>query len=234
MTASPNLDRTELAKFDQADLRWWDAQGPMRTLHDINPVRLQYIQDRCPVRGKQVADIGCGGGLLAERLAKAGASVVGIDAAAHAIEIARRHAQDADLALDYHCEDVHTYSQQHPASYDVVVCMELLEHVPDPWALVADCVHLLRPGGSLIASTLNRTPQAFALAIVGAEYLLNLLPRGTHRYDQFIRPSELARAMRDLGLVVADTRGFGYNPLTHTAQLTDSPAINYLMHGRLD
>ena len=232
MTAEANRDPAELAQFDRPDLDWWDPQGPMRALHAINPARFQYIEEHCLLAGKTVLDIGCGGGLLTECLARADADATGADLSATALEQARAHAREQALDIEYLEQDANALAGQHPEVFDVVTCMELLEHVPDFPALLGDCERLLRPGGSLFVSTLNRTVSAFMLAIVGAEHLAGILPVGTHRYDRFIRPSELAQAARDLHLEVEDVRGIAYNPLARTARLGGSPRVNYLMHLR--
>ena len=232
MTTEPNRDPAELAQFDRPDLDWWDPQGPMQALHVINPVRFRYIEERCTLAGRDALDVGCGGGLLTESLVRAGAITTGIDLSATALVQAREHAKGQSLDIEYLEQDANALAQRRPGAFDIVTCMELLEHVPDFEALLDDCERLLRPGGSLFASTLNRTVPAFALAIVGAEHIAGILPVGTHRYDRFIRPSELGQAARDLRLEVEDIRGIAYNPLTRTARLGGSPRINYLMHLR--
>ena len=232
MTAEANRDPAELAQFDRPDLDWWDPQGPMQALHAINPARFGYVEERCLLDGRAALDVGCGGGLLAELLARAGAGVTGVDLSAAALEQARAHAREQALDIEYLAQDANALAGRRPGAFDVVTCMELLEHVPDFPALLGDCERLLRPGGSLFVSTLNRTVSAFMLAIVGAEHLAGLLPVGTHRYDRFIRPSELAQAARDLRFGVEDIRGIAYNPLTRTARLGGSPRVNYLMHLR--
>ena len=232
MTAEANQDPSELARFDRPDLDWWDPQGPMRALHAINPARFRYLEERCALAGRTVLDVGCGGGLLTESLARAGANATGADLAATALAEARAHAREQGLDIEYLEQDANALAGQRPEAFDVVTCMELLEHVPDFPALLGDCGQLLRPGGSLFVSTLNRTVSAFALAIVGAEHIAGIVPVGTHRYDRFIRPSELAQAARDLGLAVDDIRGLAYNPLRRAARLVGSPRVNYLMHLR--
>ncbi len=232
MTAAANRDPAELAQFDRPDLDWWDPQGPMQALHAINPTRFQYVEERCTLHGRAALDIGCGGGLLTESLARAGADTVGADLSGTALEQARAHARAQALDIEYLEQDAAALAAQRAEAFDVVTCMELLEHVPDFPALLGDCERLLRPGGALFVSTLNRTVSAFALAIVGAEHLAGILPVGTHRYDRFIRPSELAQAARDLRLGVEDIRGIAYNPLARTARLGGRPRVNYLMHLR--
>ena len=227
-----NQDPAELARFDNPDLDWWNPEGPMRALHAINPARFRYIGEHQALIGRAALDIGCGAGLLTESLAQAGANTTGIDLSRTALEQARDHARSQALNIKYLHQDAHAFAPQHAEAFDVVTCMELLEHVPDFPALLSDCERLLHPEGSLFLSTLNRTVSAFALAIVGAEHLAGLLPVGTHRYDRFIRPSELAQAARDLRLEVKDICGINYNPLAHTARLGGRPRVNYLMHLR--
>jgi len=232
MTVSENVDRSETAKFDRLASRWWDPDGESRPLHDLNPVRLAYVAERVSLRGARVLDVGCGGGLLSEALAAAGAEVTAIDLAPNVLDVARLHLYESGLKVDYREISAEALAVQQPASFDAITCMEMLEHVPDPASVVDACARLLKPGGRWFASTLNRTPQAFALGIVGAEYLLRLLPRGTHHYRQFIKPSELAAALRTSGLELEDLRGLEYNPLTRRARLIDSVAINYLVSAR--
>ncbi|HVH35540.1 bifunctional 2-polyprenyl-6-hydroxyphenol methylase/3-demethylubiquinol 3-O-methyltransferase UbiG [Tahibacter sp. UC22_41] len=232
MTVSENVDRSETAKFDRLASRWWDPNGESRPLHDLNPVRLAYVAERVSLRGARVLDVGCGGGLLSEALAAAGAEVTAIDLAPNVLDVARLHLYESGLKVDYREISAEALAAQQPASFDAITCMEMLEHVPDPASIVDACARLLKPGGRWFASTLNRTPQAFALGIVGAEYLLRLLPRGTHHYRQFIKPSELAAALRASGLELDDLRGLEYNPLTRRARLIDSVAVNYLVSAR--
>ena len=227
-----NADPRELERFDRPELDWWDPAGPMRALHALNPARFDYVRARCRLAGARALDVGCGGGLLAEELARAGAETTAIDLSTNALAQARAHAAAGGLAVDYRCEDAAAHAAARPEHYDALTCMELLEHVPEPAALLADCARLLRPGGALFLSTLNRTWRAFAEAILGAEHLLGLLPAGTHRYDRFLRPSELARALRDLGLEVRDVRGLAWNPLSGAARLRAGAAVNYLLHAR--
>jgi len=211
---------------------WWDPAGPLRTLHIINPVRLDYIDRHCGLAGKQVLDLGCGGGLLSEAMAGHGAHVTGADSAAELIETAAAHARTTGLDIDY----VHADSSELPAAgearFDIVVCLEMLEHVPDPGAVIDDCARLLRPGGNLVLSTLNRSPAAYLFAVVGAEYVAGLLPRGTHDYERFIRPAELAASCRSAGLDIRDISGLTYIPWLNRAFISRSTAINYLLHAR--
>lgn len=223
-----NVNPGEVAKFDRLASRWWDADGESRPLHDLNPVRFGYIAERANLRGAVVVDVGCGGGLLSEALARAGASVIGIDLAPAVIEVARLHLLESGLKVDYRETSVEALAETMAGQCDVVTCLEMLEHVPDPASVIAACARLLKPGGKLFLSTLNRTPLSFAAAIVGAEHVLRLLPRGTHQYAQFIKPSELAADLRAADLVLNDLCGIAYNPLTRRAWLQDSVSVNYL------
>lgn len=227
-----NVNHAETAKFDRLASRWWDVNGESRPLHDLNPVRLNYVAGRTPLRGAQVLDVGCGGGILSEALARGGADVMGIDLAPRVLEVARLHLHESGQTVDYREVSVEALAEQMPATFDAITCMEMLEHVPDPGSVIAACAALLKPGGRLFLSTLNRTPLAFAAAIVGAEYALNLLPRGTHHYAQFIRPSELAAALRAAGLELEDLSGLAYNPYMRRARVTQSTQVNYLACAR--
>ncbi len=231
-TNAANVDPAELARFARQAASWWDPDGPSRPLHDLNPVRLGYVQQRLTLRDARVLDVGCGGGLLSESLADAGAEVVAIDLSAELIEVAKLHLLESGASVDYRLVDVANLAANEPASFDAVCCMEMLEHVPDPAAIVADCARLLKPGGLLFASTLNRTALAFAAAIVGAEYTLRLLPRGTHQYERFIRPAELAAWLRAANLALEDVSGLGYEPFTRRAWLSRSTRVNYLACAR--
>jgi 2-polyprenyl-6-hydroxyphenyl methylase/3-demethylubiquinone-9 3-methyltransferase len=225
-----NVDAQELAKFSELAYKWWDPESDFRSLHQINPLRLDWIDERATLRGKTVLDVGCGGGILAESMARRGAQVTGIDLAAKPLGVARLHALEAGVEnLQYREVATETLATEQPASFDVVTCMEMLEHVPDPSAVVHACAVLAKPGAWVFFSTLNRNPKAFAFAIVGAEYLLRLLPRGTHEYARFIRPSELARWCRDARLSLQDTRGLQYNPLTRRYWLSGDTSVNYMV-----
>lgn len=228
----PNVNPAEVAKFDRLASRWWDADGESRPLHDLNPVRLRYIASHAVLQGAVALDVGCGGGLLSEALAASGARVTAIDLAPAVLDVARLHLLESGLEVDYREISAEDLAAEAPARFDVVTCMEMLEHVPDPASVIRACADLLKPGGRLLLSTLNRTPQAFAAAIVGAEHVLRLLPRGTHQYAQFIKPSELAADLRAAGLVTEDVRGLGYNPFTRRAWLLDSVSVNYLVCAR--
>lgn len=230
-----NADPEELVRFGKLAHRWWDPDGESRPLHDLNPVRLGFVAERVALRGARVADVGCGGGLLSEALAKSGANVTAIDLAPEVIDVARLHLLETNAALtepfsiDYRLCGSHELAAAEAASFDAVCCMELIEHVPDPAALVGDLAAMLKPGGKLFMSTLNRTPASFVTAIVGAEYVARLLPRGTHDYRQFIKPSELAALLRGAGLTLDEVSGIAYNPLNRKAWLTRHTAVNYLV-----
>ncbi len=226
--ARDNVSPEEIARFDKLAARWWDPEGESRPLHDLNPVRLGWVAAHAELAGARVADVGCGGGLLSEGLARAGADVVGIDLGQAVIDVARLHLLESQLTVDYRLQSSAELAAAEPEGFDVVCCMELLEHVPDPVALVADLAAMLKPGGQVFVSTVNRTPASFAGGIVAAEYLLRMLPPGTHDYAAFIRPSELARAMRDVGLVLDQVQGVTYNPWTHKATLSGNTRINYM------
>ncbi len=231
--APVNASESELKKFADLANRWWDPQGPQRALHELNPTRLAYVAARCTLRGAAVLDVGCGAGLLSEALALHGALVTALDLAPELIEVAQLHVletrqQHPQLSVDYRVQSVESLATELPTHFDAITCMELLEHVPDPASVIRACADLLQPGGRLFVSTLNRTPAAFALAIVAAEYVARLLPRGTHSYAQFIRPAELAAWLRDAGLVLDEVCGLHYNPLTRSASLGSRTDVNYL------
>lgn len=225
-----NVDLEEIARFDQVAAHWWDPEGDFRALHDINPLRAAYVDERtCGVAGKRLLDIGCGGGLMAEAMAHRGAEVLGLDRSEVAIEVARQHAQASGLdTVTYQLTSVEDLDE--PEGFDIITCLEMLEHVPDPDAIIRAAATLVRPGGHLIVSTINRNPKAFATAILGAEYVLGLVPKGTHEYAKLIRPSEMAHWARSAGFALADERGIAYNPLTHSGSLTADVSVNYLMH----
>lgn len=225
-----NVDPREIEKFDALASRWWDPDSEFKPLHDMNPVRLGYIAERAALDGRQVLDIGCGGGILCEAMARAGARVTGIDLGTAPLAVAKIHAREGDLAVDYLQTYAEALAAERAGAFDVVTCMEMLEHVPDPASVVEAAARLVRPGGQVFFSTINRTPRAFAAAIVGAEYVLRLLPRGTHRYGMLIRPSELAAWCRRSGLDVAEFTGMHYNPLSRGFRIGPGVAINYLAH----
>ena len=231
--SSVNADPAELAKFSDLAHRWWDPTSEFKPLHQINPLRLDWIASHAPLAGMQVVDIGCGGGILSDAMARRGAGVLGIDLATKALRVAQLHALEAQTpGVRYREVSAEALADEAPASFDVVTCMEMLEHVPDPSSVVDACARLVKPGGWVFFSTINRNAKAFLMAIVGAEYVLNLLPRGTHEYQKFIRPSELARYVRDAGLELVDTRGMQYNPLTQRYWLDTDSSVNYLFATR--
>jgi 2-polyprenyl-6-hydroxyphenyl methylase / 3-demethylubiquinone-9 3-methyltransferase len=232
MENRPNFDPAEISKFDAAAHRWWDPEGEFRPLHDLNPARLDYIEARAGLAGCRVLDVGCGGGLLAEAMARRGARVTGIDLATEALEIARLHALESGVAVEYRPAAVEALAESTPAAFELVTCLEMLEHVPDPAAVVDALARLVRPGGHVVCSTINRNARSFALAIVGAEYLMRLLPMGTHQYGRLIKPSELTRWARAAGLELADLAGLEYDPLRRRARISTDVSVNYLAHFR--
>lgn len=227
-----NQDASEIAQFDALASQWWDEHGPLWTLHAINPLRMDFIRAHTPLAGLKVLDVGCGGGILTEALAREGAMVTGIDLAAASLATARLHAKAQGLDIQYRLTPVEDLAAAEPASFDVVTCMEMLEHVPAPAAVVQACATLLKPGGWMFLSTLNRTPKAFALAIVGAEYLTRMIPRGTHDFRKFIRPAELARWLRAAGIEITHQQGMHYNLLTRQFHLGPGVDVNYLIAAR--
>ena len=228
-----NVDLAELAKFSDLAHRWWDPESEFRPLHQINPLRLEWINALAPLSGQRVLDVGCGGGILADAMARKGASVLGIDLAPKSLKVAQLHALEAQTTgVDYREVSAEDLAAEQPGSFDVVTCMEMLEHVPDPASIVQACARLVKPGGWVFFSTLNRNPKSFLFAIVGAEYVLNLLPRGTHEYARMVRPSELAGYCRAAGLDLQATRGMQYNPLTRRYWLNADTSVNYLFATR--
>lgn len=223
-----NFSQSELDKFNELAHRWWDPEGPQKALHVLNPTRLGYVSDRAPLRGARVLDVGCGGGLLSEALGRGGAEVTAIDLAPDLLKIARLHGLESNIKVDYRLTSIEALAAVEPGHYDAITCMEMLEHVPDPASILAACATLLKPGGRLFVSTLNRTPAAFALAIVGAEYIARLLPKGTHQYRDFIKPSELAAWLRASGLQLEDVSGLLYEPWRNAARLSSRTDVNYL------
>jgi 2-polyprenyl-6-hydroxyphenyl methylase / 3-demethylubiquinone-9 3-methyltransferase len=229
MTTTLNADPAELAKFSDLAHRWWDTQSEFRPLHQINPLRLDWILNQCSLQGKSALDIGCGGGILSDAMARKGAQVLGIDLASKALKVAQLHALEAQTPnVTYREVSAEALAAERPGSFDVITCMEMLEHVPDPASIVQACADLVKPGGWVFFSTINRNPKSFLFAIVGAEYVLNMLPRGTHEYAKFIRPSELAQYARKAGLDLKTTRGLEYNPLTKRYWLSGDTSVNYL------
>ncbi len=230
MPSASNFDPAEISRFDAAAPRWWDPDGEFRPLHDLNPARLDYIEARAVLTGRRVLDVGCGGGLLAEGMARRGARVTGIDLAPESLKVARLHALEAGIDVEYREIAAEALADTDAGGFDLVTCLEMLEHVPDPVAIVAALASLVRPGGDVICSTINRNAKSFALAIVGAEYLLRLLPMGTHQYARLIRPSEISHWARDAGLELADLAGLEYNPATRKARTGTDVSVNYLAH----
>jgi 2-polyprenyl-6-hydroxyphenyl methylase / 3-demethylubiquinone-9 3-methyltransferase len=230
MTQTINADPQELAKFSELAHRWWDTESEFRPLHQINPLRLDWIDAHVPLAGKRVLDVGCGGGILSDSMARRGATVLGIDLAAKPLKVAQLHALEAQTPkVDYREVSAEALATEQPGSFDVVTCMEMLEHVPDPSSIVAACTMLAKPGGWVFFSTINRNAKAFVFAIVGAEHVLQLLPKGTHEYAKFIRPSELAQWCRNSGLDLIETRGMEYSPLTGRYWLSTDTSVNYLL-----
>jgi len=231
--AALNADPAELAKFSDLAHRWWDPDSEFRPLHQINPLRLEWINGQMPLAGKRVLDVGCGGGILSDSMARRGATVLGIDLASKALRVAQLHALETQTPdVSYREISVESLAAEQPGSFDGVTCMEMLEHVPDPGSVVRACAALVKPGGWVFFSTINRNPKAFMLAIVGAEYVLGMLPRGTHEYLKFIRPSELAGHCRNAGLQQAASRGLEYNPLTRRYWLSADTSVNYMVSTR--
>jgi 2-polyprenyl-6-hydroxyphenyl methylase / 3-demethylubiquinone-9 3-methyltransferase len=231
--ATPNADPAELAKFSALAHRWWDATGEFKPLHAINPLRLDWIDQNVPLEGKKVLDVGCGGGILADSMARRGADVLGIDLASKALKVAQLHAMEAQTDnVQYREISAEDLAAEQPGAFDVVTCMEMLEHVPEPASIVRACAALVKPGGWVFFSTINRNPKAWLFAVVGAEYVLNMLPRGTHDYAKFIRPSELARDVRKVGLEQVEMRGLEYNPLTGRYWHSQNTSVNYMMATR--
>jgi 2-polyprenyl-6-hydroxyphenyl methylase / 3-demethylubiquinone-9 3-methyltransferase len=229
MQTATNVDPAELQKFSDLAHRWWDPEGEFRPLHEINPLRLEWIARHAKLEGARALDVGCGGGILAEAMARRGARVTGIDLAEKPLKVAQLHLLESDLEVDYELASAESYAASHAGSFDVLTCMEMLEHVPDPASAVAACARLLKPGGRAFFSTINRNPKAYLFAVIGAEYVLKLLPKGTHDYARFIRPSELSHWCRDAGLREVELIGMTYNPLTRRYALGRDCDVNYLL-----
>lgn len=225
-----NVDPNEIRKFEELAWRWWDRDSEFKPLHDINPLRLNYIDDYTRLQGKQVIDVGCGGGILAESMARRGAQVTGIDMGEAPLSVAKLHALESDVGITYRQISAEAMAEEAPQQFDAVTCMEMLEHVPDPASVIAACAKLVKPGGDVSFSSINRNPKAFLFAIVGAEYVLNMLPKGTHEYGKFIRPSELERWARSVGLELRNISGMTYNPLFQSYRLGANVDVNYLMY----
>jgi 2-polyprenyl-6-hydroxyphenyl methylase/3-demethylubiquinone-9 3-methyltransferase len=229
-----NADPVELEKFSQLAHKWWDPNSEFKPLHDINPLRLDYIDRRAGLAGKNVLDVGCGGGILSESMAQCGANVTGIDLSDKALQVAKLHLLESGKQVDYRKIAVEEMAAEQPARYDVVACLEMLEHVPDPQSVITACAKLVKPDGWVFFSTLNRNPKSYLFAVIGAEYILNLLPRGTHDYARFIKPSELAQSCRIAGLNLVDLTGMTYNPITKVYSLGKDTDVNYLIASRKD
>jgi 2-polyprenyl-6-hydroxyphenyl methylase/3-demethylubiquinone-9 3-methyltransferase len=229
MTARQNVDQNELQKFAALAHRWWDPNSEFKPLHEINPLRLNYIDQHVGLKGKRVLDVGCGGGILSESMSGRGANVTGIDLGEKALKVAQLHQMESGAKVDYRLVAVETLAEEQPESFDVVTCMEMLEHVPDPAAVIEACARLVKPGGTVFFSTINRNPKSYLFAVIGAEYILNMLPRGTHEYEKFIKPSELGQWSRSAGLTTTDIKGMSYNPLTKRYWLGNDVSVNYLM-----
>ena len=225
-----NVDLNELSKFDDLAKSWWDKSGDFKPLHEINPLRMAYINERTCLEGQHLLDVGCGGGILSEALAAAGAVVTGIDMAAKPLQVARLHKYESELEIDYQLTSIESYAADHAGQFDVITCMEMLEHVPSPASVIAACERLLKPGGQLFLSTINRNAKAYLLAVLGAEYVLRMLPKGTHDYSRFIKPSELARWLRQSGFALLDVSGMGFNPISRVYKIGRDTDVNYLIY----
>ena len=232
-TQHSNVDHSEIGKFDELASRWWDPESEFRPLHEINPLRLDWIEKQAGMSGKKVIDVGCGGGILAESMAARGAEVTGIDMAPSPLQVAKLHLKESGQQVDYQQSTAEHMASEHAGQFDIVTCMEMLEHVPDPASVVDACMRLTKPGGWVFLSTINRNPKSFAMAIVGAEYVLNLLPKGTHEYAKFIRPSELSGWCRTVGLELKEMIGLHYNPFTRNYSLAPGVDVNYLISCRV-
>ncbi|NOL50225.1 bifunctional 2-polyprenyl-6-hydroxyphenol methylase/3-demethylubiquinol 3-O-methyltransferase UbiG [Pelistega europaea] len=231
---TPNINQAEIDKFSALASKWWDPESEFKPLHEINPLRLQWIEEQVggSLQGLRILDIGCGGGILAESMARKGAIVTGIDLAAESLETARLHGLESGIKVDYQCVSAEDFAQAHAGEFDVVTCMEMLEHVPQPASIVKSCEQLVKPGGYVLFSTLNRNPKSYLLAIVAAEYLLKMVPKGTHHYEGFIKPSELMRAARQAGLYLQQLKGLEYNPMRKVYFLSNDTSVNYMLSTR--
>jgi len=232
-SVNANVDSAEVAKFEALASRWWDRNSEFKPLHEINPLRANYIDSRSPVAGRALLDVGCGGGILTESMAQRGAIATGIDMGEAPLAVGRLHALESELDVDYQQSTAESFAEQHDESFDIVTCLEMLEHVPDPGSVIQACAAMTKPGGDIYFSTINRNPKAYAFAILGAEYLLKMLPKGTHEYSKFIRPSELGNWIRSAGLELVDITGMTYNPITRNYKLDPNDvSVNYLIHTR--
>jgi 2-polyprenyl-6-hydroxyphenyl methylase / 3-demethylubiquinone-9 3-methyltransferase len=234
MSKPNNVDPEEIKKFDSIAANWWDPEGPMKPLHILNPLRIDYIKKHHDITNQCILDVGCGGGILSEALAQQGGLVTGIDMSKDALSVAQQHAAKNNINLDYQHSSIEQFASNNPAPFDIITCLEMLEHVPDFPAIIKTCQQLLKPGGSLFISTINRTPKSFLFAIVGAEYVLRLLPRGTHEYAKFIQPSELNEAAKKSDLTLNDITGIHYNPLTQNFSFKQNVSVNYITHYKND
>ena len=230
MINNQNVDAAELNKFSDLAHKWWDKNSEFKPLHDINPLRLNYINDAASLKGKSVLDVGCGGGILSESMAQLGARVTGIDLGEKSLKVAQLHSLESGVDVDYQLTSVEKLAELQPFTFDVVTCLEMLEHVPNPASVVAACANLVKPGGHVFFSSINRNPKAYLFAVIGAEYVLNLLPRGTHDYAKFIKPSELASWMRNANLSLQHQIGMSYNPITKNYWLSADTSVNFMMH----
>ena len=225
-----NVDKAEIAKFEALAHRWWDRNGEMKALHDINPLRANYIDGIAKVAGKKLLDVGCGAGILSEAMAQRGATVSAIDMGAEPLKVAKLHLFESQLKINYQQSTAEAFAEQHAGEFDVITCMEMLEHVPEPASIINACARLCKPGGDIFFSTINRSPKSYLMAVVAAEYLLQLVPKGTHSYAKLIRPSELANWIREAGLLMKNMAGMEYNPVTKQYSLSDNTDVNYMIH----
>ena len=232
MSQTSNIDPAEIKKFEDLASRWWDKQGEFKPLHEMNPLRLNFINTGSPLDGKTVCDVGCGGGILSESMARCGADTTGIDMGKAPLSVARLHAMESELEIDYQQITAEEMAEKHSGKFDVISCMEMLEHVPDPSSIIDACFTMLKPGGSAYFSTINRNPKAYMMAIVGAEYMMKMLPRGTHDYSKFIKPSELDEWARDAGFELRNLKGVSYNPFTGLFSQSQDVDVNYMVHYR--
>ena len=232
MSKTQNVDPNEIRKFEELASRWWDRNSEFKPLHDINPLRANWIDSLAPVAEQRILDVGCGGGILCEALAQRGATVTGIDMGEAPLAVGNLHSLESGISVTYEQSTAEDYATSHAEAFDTVTCLEMLEHVPDPSSVVAACAAMTKPGGTLFFSTINRNPKSYLLAIIGVEYVLRMLPKGTHEYAKFIKPSELAQALRDAGLELVEIRGMNYNPFTRNCRISNDTDANYIVHAR--